>query len=127
MTISGSSGVAPIRMRRRLTMALFCLELGADINLSRGLPLDAPLPRVVDKTGLTGLYEFNIEFAGLMRAAGRMPAAADGDSGAAIASDPAPDIFTAVKKQLGLRLQKLKSVPVDVLVVDHADKEPTEN
>ena len=127
MVVSGSSGAVPIRMTRRLTMAMFCRELGAEINVSEGVPYDAAPPRVVDQTGLTGIYEFHLEFAGSMRPAGRMPAPADGDSGSSLASDPAPNLFTAMERQLGLRLRKLKKVAVDVLVVDHADKVPTEN
>jgi uncharacterized protein (TIGR03435 family) len=126
MVISGSSGMAPIRMTRRESMAMFCLELGASINVSQGTPFDEVPPRVVDKTGLVGIYEFNLEFAGLIRPAGRLPAP-EGEPGTAAASDPAPNIFTALEKQLGLQLRKLKNVPVDVLVIDYADKVPTEN
>lgn len=73
----------------------------------------------MDKTGLTGAYDFTLEFAqsGL---AGRGPTGADA------ASDPAPDLFNALEKQLGLKLEKSK-VPLDVIVIDHMDKEPTEN
>jgi hypothetical protein len=37
-----------------------------------------------------------------------------------------PDIFTALEKQLGLKLEK-GTRPVDFLVIDQADKVPTEN
>jgi uncharacterized protein (TIGR03435 family) len=33
----------------------------------------------------------------------------------------------AVEKQLGLRLEKAKDIPLDVIVVDHVDEVPTEN
>jgi bla regulator protein BlaR1 len=36
-----------------------------------------------------------------------------------------PDIFTAVREQLGLRMVPTKG-PVDVLVIDHIER-PTEN
>jgi len=49
-----------------------------------------------------------------------MPAASDPGEGL-------PNIFTAVEKQLGLKLMKVKDVQVDVLIVDGADKIPTEN
>jgi uncharacterized protein (TIGR03435 family) len=52
---------------------------------------------------------------------------AEGDSGTPAASDPAPDIFTAIEKQLGLKLRRLNNVSVDVLVVDRADKIPAAN
>jgi uncharacterized protein (TIGR03435 family) len=38
-------------------------------------------------------------------------------------SEPAPTLLAA---QLGLRLDKSKT-PLDVIVIDHMDKEPTEN
>ena len=38
-----------------------------------------------------------------------------------------PDIFIAIEKQLGLKLEKIKAELEDVLVIDHADKTPTEN
>jgi uncharacterized protein (TIGR03435 family) len=37
-----------------------------------------------------------------------------------------PDIFEALREQLGLRLESGRSL-VDILVVDHVDKTPTEN
>ena len=33
----------------------------------------------------------------------------------------------ALEKQLGLKLVKVKGIPVDVLVIDHVDKVPTDN
>jgi uncharacterized protein (TIGR03435 family) len=38
-----------------------------------------------------------------------------------------PNIFTALEKQLGLKLVKSRSVPVDTMVVDRLDKVPVEN
>ena len=38
-----------------------------------------------------------------------------------------PNIFTAIQKQLGLRLNKTADVPMDVIVVESVDKVPTEN
>ena len=68
---------------------------------------------VVDHTGLTGTFDIKIAFgAGASR----------GDD----ANDPAPDIFNAFEKQLGLKIQKTKA-PLDVIVVDRIDKIPTDN
>jgi uncharacterized protein (TIGR03435 family) len=110
---------------------MFCRGLGAAINLSNGTPIGGPQARVIDKTGLTGTYEFTLEFAGSMRSPGMMPsAAAGGEPGVSLASDlddGVPDIFTAVEKQLGLKLVKVRDISVEVLIVDNADKVPTEN
>jgi uncharacterized protein (TIGR03435 family) len=129
--IPKGGGEVPIRMTHRETMAMFCRGLGADINISNGAPIGGPQARVVDKTGLTGTYEFTLEFAGSAGALGMMPSApAEGEPGMPLASEPAggaPDIFTAVEKQLGLKVVKVRDIPVDILMVDNADKVPTEN
>jgi uncharacterized protein (TIGR03435 family) len=65
---------------------------------------------VVDKTGLTGTYNYTLQF-------GREWSANDPESW--------PSIFTAVQEQLGLKLDAMhESVPN--LVIDHITK-PTEN
>jgi len=65
---------------------------------------------VVDKTGLTGSYNYTLQF-------GREWSANDPESW--------PSIFTAVQEQLGLKLESVhESVPN--LVIDHITK-PTEN
>jgi uncharacterized protein (TIGR03435 family) len=69
--------------------------------------------QVIDKTGLTGKYDFMLEFSV------RGLTAAPGD-------DPLPSLFEALPQQLGLRLED-KKAPFDVVVVDHAEKVPTEN
>jgi uncharacterized protein (TIGR03435 family) len=60
---------------------------------------------VLDKTGLTGEYDYKLEFA-------PENAAADVD---------APTIFTAIQEQLGLKLESQKA-PVEVVMIDHAEK-----
>ena len=60
---------------------------------------------VVNKTALTGRYDFTLKWS-------RNETAANDDS---------PSIFTAVQEQLGLRLQSAKG-PVEVLVVDHVER-----
>jgi uncharacterized protein (TIGR03435 family) len=67
---------------------------------------------VVDLTGLKGPYEIALEWTPEERSK------ADDAS--------APSLFTAVQEQLGLRLESRKG-PLDVLVVDHAEKVPAEN
>ena len=69
--------------------------------------------QIADKTGLTGYYDYTVQMGVPSRAS---------------ASDPpgGPDVFEAFEKQLGLKLQKARVV-FDVVVVDSADKVPTEN
>lgn len=69
---------------------------------------------VIDKTGLTGKYDINLKWT---------PAEQEGKADSA--TDNAPDLFTAVQEQLGLKLEPSKG-PVDTLVIDHIEM-PTEN
>src|SRR5579862_3860162 len=58
---------------------------------------------VIDRTGITGQYNFNLKFAPLT----------------AQADDHLPSIFAVLQDQLGLRLEAIKG-PVEVLVIDGA-------
>jgi uncharacterized protein (TIGR03435 family) len=60
--------------------------------------------KVFDETSLAGDYEFTLEFA--------PPDAVD---------SPLPTLVTALREQLGLRLDAINR-PVEVLVVDYAEK-----
>jgi uncharacterized protein (TIGR03435 family) len=75
---------------------------------------------VVDKTGLTGNFDVTLNWTPDDGPGGMARTADDGSSG-----DAAPDLFTAVQEQLGLKLQPAKG-PVETLVVDHVER-PTEN
>ncbi len=77
-------------------------------QMSPFLQLDHPL---LDQTGLTGKYDFHLDFA---------------SARATVDSDPAPSIFSALRDQMGLSLREEK-VPMDVLVIDSADREPLPN
>jgi uncharacterized protein (TIGR03435 family) len=69
---------------------------------------------VFDKTGLAGLYDIELNWQ-------PEDTAADADAAAA-----KPNIFTATQQQLGLKLEASKE-PVEVLVVDRAEKVPAQN
>lgn len=70
---------------------------------------------VVDKTGLTGMYDWSLSWS-----------PDDGSSGDRPAENAdAPSLFTALQEQLGLRLERGKA-EVEVLVIDHVER-PTEN
>jgi uncharacterized protein (TIGR03435 family) len=66
---------------------------------------------VVDKTGLTALYDVDLKWS---------PEDAGPSNGDA-AADSSPSIFTAVQEQLGLKLTPTKG-PTETLVIDHAEK-----
>jgi uncharacterized protein (TIGR03435 family) len=108
----------------RNNMSLFARSVAADINQSNGVMVAAgvPLPRVADRTGLAGTYDIRLEFAGqpFPSEAGTAQAAPD-------PADVGPNIFTAVQQQLGLKLTKVADVQIDVMILDHADRAPTEN
>jgi bla regulator protein blaR1 len=71
---------------------------------------------VTDETGLTGAFEFTLEWT-----PDRLWSVEDGPP-----PDPSgPSIFTAVQEQLGLRLEPARG-PVEHLVIDHVEK-PAEN
>jgi uncharacterized protein (TIGR03435 family) len=98
------------------------------------MQLDRP---IVDMTGLTGTYDITLDFApdpAIMQArmagmgVGPPPGMAPegGGPGSSADSGPAATIFSALPDQLGLRLEARKG-PVDSLVIDSAQKAPTEN
>jgi uncharacterized protein (TIGR03435 family) len=73
---------------------------------------------VIDKTGLTGLYEFRLKFLPDGRNAGPMGPVGLPPGAPAPAIDPdAPSLFTAVQEQLGLKLESARG-PVEVVVID---------
>jgi len=61
---------------------------------------------VIDKTGLTGLFGFHLDYASRP-------------------DDDRPDIFTAVQQQLGLKLEPSRA-PIETIVIDQLEK-PSEN
>jgi uncharacterized protein (TIGR03435 family) len=76
---------------------------------------------VVDETGLSGDYDITIEFMpdSRWRGIGSLPPVNS-------ATDDTPNLFVAIQNQLGLKLESRKG-PVEVVVVDHADKTPVAN
>ena len=78
---------------------------------------------VVDMTGIAGQYEFKLLFAPQVET-GPAPHPFLGPNGVPVSVD-APSVFDAVK-QYGLRLEARKA-PVEMLIVTHLEKTPTEN
>jgi len=84
---------------------------------------------VTDATGLKGKYDITLTCSSEGMGSVRMSPAAGPDSGDAMAApqaDGAPTLFEAVQQQLGLNLKQKKG-SVDILIVDHVEKVPTEN
>jgi len=81
---------------------------------------------VLDKTGLTDAYAFALSFSGIGILQNSLQG--PGQAGAGGAADPngALSLPDAVSKQLGLKLE-LEKRPVPVLVIDHVERQPTEN
>lgn len=81
---------------------------------------------VTDKTGLTGKFDFRLEYAadGTMRPPVPMPVIPGPPRETTeVSGQP---IFRALQDQLGLKLESGKA-PLEVLVIDKAEKVPVEN
>jgi uncharacterized protein (TIGR03435 family) len=68
---------------------------------------------VIDKSGLTGPYDIDLEWT-------------PDEPNGALPEVAGPSIFSAIQDQLGLRLEAHKS-PIEALVVDRAEKAPVAN
>ena len=79
---------------------------------------------VVDKTGLTGGYDIDLQWTPDQVPYG-LAAPPPGASLAAPVDPDRPSIFTALQEQLGLKLDSQKG-SVEVLVIDHVEQ-PTED
>ena len=75
---------------------------------------------VIDKTGLSGMYELTLEW-NPDPAVARSPEAAATATAAAAAPGERVPIFTALQEQLGLRLQPARA-PLEVLVIDRLER-----
>ena len=82
-------------------------------------PLQRP---VVDKTGLSGVFDFTLDLLNYM------PLDAEGKSvrESLTVTDREAIIIMAMQQQLGLKLEPKKG-PIEVIFIDHAEKVPTEN
>jgi uncharacterized protein (TIGR03435 family) len=73
-------------------------------------------------TGLKGLYNLTLDWTPEPRQSaertGDLPVVADIPSG--------PTLLVALQEQLGLELETRRA-PIEILVVDHAEKAPSEN
>ena len=73
------------------------------------LLLSGPAGRpVVDKTGLTGIYDMHLDM-------GQTGLAAEGST------EPGASVFSSVQEQLGLKLEPQKE-KVEHLIIDHIER-----
>jgi uncharacterized protein (TIGR03435 family) len=84
--------------------------------------------KVLDQTGLTGIYDLTLKWTPDQRPAAMFQGPPPG--GPAPDSTPPPDtsgpsVFTALQEQLGLKLEATKG-PVEILIIDHIEQ-PSEN
>jgi uncharacterized protein (TIGR03435 family) len=82
----------------KVTMADFAYELSRQLNRP-----------VLDKTEIAGVFDITLRYA-------------REDDGASID----PPLFTAIQDTLGLKMEAAKG-PIEILVIDHIEKAPTEN
>ena len=90
---------------------------------------------IVDKTGLSGKYDFTLKFdaradtvGSPVRVGAAVSAQAAPEEGSGShAEGNLPTLFKAVEQQLGLRLIRTTGVSLDSLVIDQIETVPTEN
>lgn len=70
--------------------------------------------RVIDKTGITGGFDIKLQWTPMEREVDFPDGDSPGDASG-------PSLFTAIREQLGLKLEPAKG-PVEVLVIDHIDR-----
>lgn len=82
---------------------------------------------VVDKTGFTGIFDLHLKFAfdgfGRLTPSAGPPVSGDAGNSAGGITDPSglPTIFTAVREQLGLKLESAKAM-LEVHVIDNIER-----
>ena len=107
-------GGAGVMRRNGLRMVAEKVSMPELADLLSG-PLQTP---VVDMTALKGRFDFTLDLSTFIAATGT------GKQGDQRPPDMTNIIFTAVQEQLGLTLRAQKA-PIEILVVDGADKIPT--
>jgi uncharacterized protein (TIGR03435 family) len=95
-------------------------------NLVRSLSGQVGRP-VYDKTGLTGNYDFKLEWSrdDSVSLPSHDGGGGDGPAPAAPPDASGPSLMTAVQEQLGLKLESGKG-PVEIIILDHVEK-PSNN
>ena len=97
---------------RNVTLTMVAESLPAQTGLAT-----FPKP-VIDRTGLSGTFDFSLEWTQAVASDMAVGPNAQGE-------EPGPSIAQAMKQQLGLKLESTKG-PVELLVIDHVEQ-PTAN
>jgi bla regulator protein BlaR1 len=111
---------APHRMMMRMGGGSIEAKAATISNLIQTL---APMAgrTIIDKTGLTGSYDYTLKWTPDLGSSPMPPGPDGGPPRGDSAPDAAgPSLFTALQEQLGLKLESQKG-PVDVIVIDHID------
>jgi uncharacterized protein (TIGR03435 family) len=110
---SQDSGEPAIERDKSMTAVHFKRVPASQVVEMLSNVLHAP---VINNTGLTGYYDATIDIAKYMqdRPASDSPA------------DIVPILITGLEQELGLKLES-KKMPLDLLIIDHAEKVPVEN
>jgi uncharacterized protein (TIGR03435 family) len=97
-----------------LTMVMANARLADFTGFLQMIVLDRP---VVDRTGITGRFDYNVTFTpDDSEFNGHPPKLPQTET-----SDSAPNLFAAIQEQLGLKLDAQKTA-VDVIAIDHVEK-----
>jgi len=110
------SGVLPVNQPNRTALRAKSATLD-QLTMFLSGPLRTP---VIDMTGLKGRYDFEFDLSSFLNQ--RQPA----PPGESEQVDPISILQAALPQQLGLKLESRK-MPVDLLVIDHVEKLPTQN
>ena len=108
----GSLYLSPASSGPGLTLHAKGQTMAGLAKILEGTELDRP---VVDRTGITGKFDFEMTFLSDRRKGGAAAAPMEDEPNAP------PGIFTAIQDQLGLKLEPAKG-PVETLVIDKVHK-----
>jgi uncharacterized protein (TIGR03435 family) len=114
---NGGGGAGAIMMRMSPEAHILTAQAVPIASLINQLRLESLGRPVLDKTGLTGKYDFTLTWApenvSISGVATQSPITT-GDPGA-------PSLFTALEEQLGLKLESVKA-PIEIIVIDHVNR-----
>lgn len=118
----GESSFQPVKGPNRLAVSLGHTSVAQFADLLSSGPLQGQ--PVLDETGLDGTYDFTIDV-------GRYLDLSQGHEGDGVKSPMDRStienaVIMALREQLGLKVESKKH-PIDMMVVDRAEKVPTEN